>query len=244
MSTAMGALQYDLRVAAGREQPDELRCSAIDSILSKTFLSGLTILPTPEIEETNEIFQVEVKTYEHIRTTMQGIVDDTKTCGVVKVKALEVKNFFDVFQEAAGEIAEEARKTPLPEGEGEGDDEGVAVRAAFFWFPFFGPTEESCCCMPVECCGCGVSIKEFRGIQLIWRPRLIVRWIEPWTSRARIVRKIVWVLEWVPVETIKTISVTCERHGGHETTVKSTVVRDSSLMTYWRPLVPCGHGHH
>lgn len=48
------------------------------------------------------------------------------------------------------------------------------------------------------------------------------------------------MLEWVPVETIKTISVTCEKHGGHKTRVKSQVVRDSSLLTYWHSLVPCG----
>ena len=244
MSTAMEALNFDVKVACDHHQPEELRCAAIDSILSKTFLSGLTILPTPEVEGTAEIFKTEMETYENISGKMQGIVEDKQTSGAVKVKALDVKNFFDVYQEAVGEIAEETRETPVPEGQGEGDDEGVAVRAAFFWFPFFGPTQEACCCIPVDCCGCGVSIKELRGIQLIWRPRLIVRSIEPWTSRARIIRKIVWVLEWVPVETIKTISVTCERHGGHETTVKSTVVRDSSLMTYWRPLEPCGHGHH
>ncbi len=43
MSTAMEALLYDLRVAASQDQPDELRCSAIDSILSKTFLSVLLL---------------------------------------------------------------------------------------------------------------------------------------------------------------------------------------------------------
>ncbi len=50
----MQALQYDLDVAADRGQFDDLRYSAIDSILSKTFISPLTILPTPEVDGTEE----------------------------------------------------------------------------------------------------------------------------------------------------------------------------------------------
>ena len=238
--SAMESLELALKIAADDDQPDDLRDAAIDSILPKTFMSGLTILPTPGVNETKEIFDAQMKSYDGIRQTMARIVEGKKACGSTKVKALEVKSFFDAYKEAVGEIAQEAQETNVPEGGGEGEDEGVAVRAAFFWFPRFGPSEEACCCMPVDCCGCGVTVKEFRGLQLIWRPRLITRTIEPWTSRARIIRKIVWVLEWVPVETIKTIIVSCERHGGHRTTVSQQVVRDSSLLTYWRHMEPCG----
>ena len=45
--SAMESLDLALKVAADDDQPDDLRDAAIDSILPKTFMSGLTILPTP-----------------------------------------------------------------------------------------------------------------------------------------------------------------------------------------------------
>ena len=87
--------------------------------------------------------------------------------------------------------------------------------------------------MPVECGGCGVMIKEFRGWQLRWVLRRITRWVEPWSSRRRLVFRWVWVLEWVPAQLIKTITVRCcsDRPTTH---IQQRVVLDRALMNFWR----------
>lgn len=54
--------------------------------------------------------------------------------------------------------------------------------------------------------------------------------VEPWFSRRRIINRFVWVIEWVPVEFIKTISTRCCGDGPN-TTVTTRTVLDRELLT-------------
>ncbi len=260
--TAMPSLDFDLEVAADDDQPGEVRLAALESVMDKAFLSSLVVLPTPGVDETERLFREHVQMFGRIRATAKRIVGGgdkggKAAGGPVKIKALELKNFFDVFQETVQVIADEARDTPIPEeddpadddvdtpeGRAPGDPGGVAIRAAFLPWPRFRHPEESCCCLPLEPCGCGVVVKEFRGLQLRWRRRRITTVIEPWASRATIVFRWVWVLEWVPVQYIKTITTHCECHGTGKTDVGVRVVRDLPLLTFWRGYQACATAHH
>lgn len=86
----------------------------------------------------------------------------------------------------------------------------------------------------MPCGGCAVVVKEFRGFHLRWVRRLITITIEPWTSRQRIIRKVVWVLEWVPVQMIKTITVKCCSEGKSKTHIEKKVIVDRELQNFWR----------
>lgn len=252
--TAMKAVPYDMGLAADPGQPAELREAALLGIMAKIFLSQFVIMPTKGDEllrkETEQLFDGHLRMFRHVAEVAAEIIDDPDAGPGVKTSALELKNFFDVFLEAVQVIAEETRETPPPdhvpepdEENGNGDGNGTfekPIRAAYLPWPRHRHAVEACCCLPVEAEGCGVVVKEFRGLQLVWRARLITRTIEPWTSRARIIRKIVWVLEWVPVQFIKTISVDC--HG--QPRIRTKTVRDHTLMTFWRGYEACGAGHH
>jgi hypothetical protein len=111
----------------------------------------------------------------------------------------------------------------------------IAVRGPFQFIPPVGECGEKSFQLPVECGGCGVVIKEFRGLQLRLVLRLMTTVIEPWFPRRRIINTWVWVLEWVPVEVIKTITVKCGCDDG-ATKVTKTTVLDRELINFWRCL--------
>ncbi len=111
----------------------------------------------------------------------------------------------------------------------------IAVRGPFQYIPPVGECGEKSFQLPVECGGCAVVIKEFRGLQLRLVLRLLTTVIEPWFARRRIINTWVWVLEWVPVQVIKTITVKCGCDDG-ATKVTKTTVLDRELINFWRCL--------
>lgn len=243
--TAMAALRFDLQVAADAGQPDEVREAALDGIMGKAFLSQIMILPTQGkdvAEETGRLFQAHVALIGRIRGAMTRIVKASDAGAGVKTRALELKNFFDVFVEAAQVIAERTREEVPPKKvpeNGDGAVVGTPIRAPYLTWPRHRHPAEACCCIEVGPEGCGVLVKEFRGVMLVWRARIITEWIEPWYSRRRLIKKIVWVLEWVPVQFIKKISVDCRG----EPQVEMRTVGDYALMNFWRGHEACGGGH-
>ena len=79
-------------------------------------------------------------------------------------------------------------------------------------------------------------VKEFRGLQLRRVLRRITKVIEPWTSRARIIFRWIWVLEWVPVEYIKTVCVKCCCDDKKTHIEQNKVVLDRGIINFWRCL--------
>lgn len=252
MTTAMAALDYDLEKLADPRQPSEVHLAAVRAILEKTFLSSLVVLPTQGVEGTEELFDEFRTILERIARALSDFMDNIDSDGGssdARSEALGVKNFVDVFREVLDNIAEDAREFGEDEiaqivadrdpGDGledPGDPDvlrAVAIRAPFGQFPIVNRCVERSFSNAVECGGCAVIVKEFRGLQARWVLRRLTRVVEPWTSRARIINRWVWVIEFVPVEFIKTITVHCCGKPG-TTDVSKRVVLDRELLTFWR----------
>ena len=233
--TAMRAFDFDLSMVTPN-QPPEVQRAAVAALLDKFFLSHITILPTPgeALEETQRLFHETLERLQKASNVLTKFLRGDGGDPEAKAEALNVKNFIDVFIEAAQELADDIvnpRDNEDPAG-AKGED-GVAIRGPFVYFPRPGPCHERSFALEVECGGCGTVVKEFRGLQLRRRRVVITRVIEPWFSRRRIIKIVVWVLEWVPAQMIKTISVRC--CGDHtKTHIDKQIVLDRELMTFWR----------
>jgi len=68
---------------------------------------------------------------------------------------------------------------------------------------------------------------------------MIARVIEPCFSRRLIIKVIVWVLDWVSVQVIKTITVSCKG----QSSVNIQTARECPQMTLWRGYHACDGGH-
>lgn len=225
-ATAMRAFDFDLSLVNAKQSP-EVQREAVRSLLDKFFLSQILILPTPgeAIEETqklfNEALEKLLKTSQVLTRFLRGEGDPE-----ANAEALRTKNFIDVFIEAAHELGDDVLQN-------KGNVEEGAIRGPFVYFPPHGHCHERSFALEIECGGCGAVVKEFRGLQLIRRKVIITRVIEPWFSRRRIIKVVVWVLEWVPAQMIKTITVRC--CGDHtKTHIDKQVVLDRELMNFWR----------
>ena len=224
--TATRAFDFDLELVNAK-QPPEVQREAVRSLLDKFFLSSILLLPSPgkAVEETQRLFQ---EALERLHKTSQVLAQFLRGEGdpEANVEALRTKNFIDVFIEAAHELGNEVLQT-------KGKVEEGPIRGPFVYFPPPGPCHEQSFALQIECGGCGVVVKEFRGIQLIRRKVIATRVIEPYASRRRIITIVVWVLEWVPAQMIKTITVRC--CGDHtKTHIDKQVVLDRELMNFWR----------
>ncbi len=231
--TAMKAFDFDLSLV-NVNQPPAVQREAVGSLLDKFFLSQFLILPTPGegFDETKRLFDEALqrlhKASEVLGGFLRGAGDPEAEAG-----ALQTKNFIDVFIEAAQELGDDVPNAPGGQDIPDDDDEGEAIRGPFVYFPRPGHCHEKSFSLEIECGGCGVVVKEFRGLQLRRRRLVLTRVIEPWFSRRRIIKFVVWVLEWVPAQLIKTISVRC--CGDHtKTHIEKKVVLDRELMTFWR----------
>lgn len=244
------ALDYDLKKILDPNQPAAVRGTAVKSVLEKFFLSQIFILPTNGVEDTNEIFEEQLTRMQTISGTLAEFIDTAGDGhGTAGAKALTAKNFIDVFQETAQRVAEESAEINADEIEriiAEGDlgdgledpndpdlRRSVAIRGPFTFFPLTTRCPQNAYTTAVECGGCAITVKESRGLQARWVLRRITTVIEPWFSRRRIVNRFVWVIEWVPVEFIKTIATRC-CGDTPQTTVTTQTVLDRDLMTFWR----------
>lgn len=244
------ALDYDLAKVLDENQPPAVRKTAVRSVLEKFFLSGLFILPTDGVDETREIYDEQLGRLQAISGTLSELIDaGGEGLDKVRAEALTAKNFVDVFQETAQRIADESAAIGADEvariiedgdpGDGLEDPDdpdvrrSIALRAPFTFFPLTSRCFERSFTSAVECGGCAVTVKEFRGLQARWVLRRITVVVEPWFSRARIVNRFVWVIEWVPVEFIKTIATKC-CGDTPRTTVSRQTVLDRQLQTFWR----------
>lgn len=250
--TAMAALDYDLAKLADPRQPAQVHSTAVRAILEKALLSSLIVLPTQGVDETQELFEEFTGRLAAISGTLTEFIDAIDSGEDpygARSDALSVKNFVDVLREVVDNIGAEAAEmgedeikriiTDRDPGDGledPGDPDvlrALSIRAPFGQFPLVNRCVERSFSEAVECGGCAVIVKEFRGLQARWVLRRLTRVVEPWTSRARIINRWVWVIEFVPVEFIKTITVHC--CGKPSTTdVSKTVVLDRELLTFWR----------
>lgn len=235
----LNSIKFDLDLMTQPNHGEAVYMAALDGIQSKVFASSLWILPTQGVEGTEELFRESQGALREVAAILERFIrmDFQIECDNAKGRALTLRNFLETFREAADEMANEARERKIEERPEQPADinnlPGEAVRSAFVYFPHHGHCDEKAFSMDVECGGCGVVVKEFRGLQLYFVPRLITKTIEPWTSRQRIIRRIVWVLVWVPVQMIKTITVKCcgDKPVTH---IDKRVVRDHELMNFWR----------
>ncbi|WDE10620.1 hypothetical protein [Thalassomonas haliotis] len=233
----MDAGEFDLKLALDKYSTAAVQLEAVSSLMDKFFLSQIMILPTPHedpavTEETRQLFDAAMERLigwgRQLGEYIQRDVGKNPLNDEAKVEALRVKNFLDVFAETAGELARDI----LEPNDGNAATEG-AIRAPFVHFPPVGHHHEHSFSNAVECGGCAVVIKEFRGLKLYRVKKIITRVIEPWTSRQRIINKEVWVLEWRHAQYIKTITVKCCCE--HPVTeVSHTEVVDKGLSTFWR----------
>ncbi|MGI9596973.1 MAG: hypothetical protein ACR2QK_12480 [Acidimicrobiales bacterium] len=250
--TAMAALQYDLSKLTDPHPPSEVHLTAVRAVLEKSLLSSLVVLPTQGVDDTNELFERFVGDLANTSgrlTEFIDSIDSDEGSSEARSEALLAKNFIDVFREVVENIGAEAADIGEDEiarivderdpGDGleDPDDPDVLralpIRAPFGQFPLVNRCVERSFSNAVDCGGCAVIVKEFRGLQARWVLRRLTKVIEPWTSRARIINRWVWLIEFVPVEFIKTITVHC--CGKPSTTsVSKQIVLDRELMTFWR----------
>ncbi len=251
--TGHRALDYDLAKILDGDQTPEVRLTAVRAVLEKFFLSSTFILPTDGVPDTGAIYDGQLARLEAISGTLAEFIDasevDDTAFAAVRAEALTAKNFVDVFREASQRVAEDAAAVAaadvariVAEGDpGDGledpDDpdvrRSVAIRAPFSYFPLVNRCRQTAYTSAVECGGCAVTVKETRGLQARWMLRRITTVVEPWFSRRRIINRFVWVIEWVPVEFIKTIAVRC--CGDRPTTTVTTqTVLDRGLLDLWR----------
>lgn len=236
-NTGMDAGEFDMQIALNPDSPAALQLEAISSLLDKFFLSQLMILPTPHedpavAKESRQLFDAAMSKLLNWSKQLGEYIQRGSAKGeqneAAKVEALRVKNFLDVFAESAGELARDILEAPTTTAIEQGP-----IRAPFVHFPSIGGYHEHSFHSAVECGGCAVVIKEFRGLKLYRVKKIITRIIEPWTSRQRIINKEIWVLEWRPAQYIKTITVKC--CGDHPTTeISHTQVVDEGLPCFWR----------
>ena len=252
VQTAMAAKDFDLETMLKSQSP-ELQRTAARAYGEKKFPSGIAaILPTRGLDEADSLFKEATKGLKIDSQIFEKFVGRQDADAEAQSIALYWKNLVDVLLEVVAEMADQTRKIPvddngnpktdiidLDDGQEPGNDPNItasaAVRGPFLFLPFARDCHENTFHHDIPCGGCAIVIKEFRGLQLRRVLRRITKVIEPWFSRRRIIYRWVWVLEWVPVEVIKTITVKCccDTHDPH---ISKRVVLDRELINFWRCL--------
>src|SRR5260370_10337955 len=249
---AMGSIEHDGAIIGG-QFPPEARLEAVDAYPKKMSASGfLTVLPTSGNPPTVELFNETQQAFTKHHQIFVDISRRPDESGPVQAAVLQLVNHTAFVIEVSGEMADAVRETQVgPKGDLQGVDAhqfndgleppnadikaSIAVSGPFLHFPPFGVCGEKSFPLSVECWGCGIVIKEFRGLQLRLVLRLVRKVIQPWFTRRRSINTWVWVLEWVPVQVIKTITVKCGCDDGGTKVTKTTVL-DRELSNFWRCL--------
>jgi len=244
LRTAMEAIHADLEIIKDPKAGEQIVLAAVNGVEQKMIMSQFIVEPTKGVQEAEKVYQETDELLATVGEALDGfIASGGRDSGEAGARAVEVRNLVGITREVAHNIACETREQdPREEGNGDngndnghGDrDPGEAIRGPFVFFPRPGPGKENAFPLEIPCGGCGAVVKEFRGLQLRRRRRVITRTIEPWTARAKIIKEVVWVLEWVPAQLIKTITVKCDCDGKSTTYVDKKVVLDEELMTFWR----------
>jgi hypothetical protein len=249
---AMAAKDFDLDVMLQANSPDLQRAAAL-AYGEKKFLSGIVLfLPTKGLDETEKLFKHGIEDLLRDSQIFAKFIHSGEADGEARSVALHWKNADDMIIETGRELADQTRGIPIDKnGNPKSDlidlDDGLelgtdpnikasaAVRGPFLYFPYHRACRENNFSQAVDCGGCATVIKEFRGLQLRRVLRRITKVIEPWFSRRRIIYQWVWVLEWVPVEVIKTITAKCccDHERPH---ISKQVVLDRELINFWRCL--------
>ncbi len=231
----MQALRAALEILQNRNLSDAVYLNALETIGQLAFTSQIAlILPTPEVEETEEVYVEMQQLLEKICVVLDEFIltPQNNEAPRSEVEAAALRGFIQTVAEVGRGIADESRQMPINKSRGTGL--GKAIRSPYVFFPRFGYGTEKSFSEAVPCGGCAVIVKEFRGMHLRWVRRVLTYYVEPWYSRRRLIKKVVWILEWVPVQMIKTITVKCNGDKGSKTFIDKKVVVDDELQHFWR----------
>ena len=251
-NVAMKAKDYDLALLMKTDQGD-LQVAAARAYGEKKWLSSIALfLNTHGIPDTAKLQEEGIQDLQKDDRIFTQFLQKENASNEARSIVLQWKNMVALLIEVASELAKVTaeieldkngnplkRQPDLDDGAEPGGDPNIklssAVRGPLVLIPPFNRCHENNFPLAVECGGCAVVVKEFRGLQLRLVLRRITKVLEPWTSRARIIYRWVWVLEWVPVEVIKTISVRCccDDKRAH---ITKQVVLDRELSSFWRCL--------
>jgi hypothetical protein len=247
---AMGSIDLNFEILLNKTNPLEAQLAAARGLEAKMYAGGW-VTPVGENPVVKEIL---AETLQRLEKHSQTVRDASRIVpGPVAEILFGVRDTLEFVREiipelnllvagaqpdAQGNLPPGTDLTQFNDGKEPPDPDIKASRAVNGLFPHFPPLGgcvERSFPLAVECGGCGVVIKEFRGLQLRLVLRLVRIWVEPWFSRRRIINTWVWVIEWVPVEVIKTISVKCGCDDGGTKVTKTTVL-DRELISFWRCL--------
>ena len=229
--------------------PVSLVGEAAENIWRTHHTSGIVILPTPGIVNTEEALRMHVK---ELGTSIGALEKALRRDGVspddlavvldAKVRLEQEVDFIQTIGKWTREILPDS-----PEAQALIDKD---LRAPFLPISFRGnrePNEDifKDVIGPNEC---HVVVKEIHGLKAKLRCKVIPIWVEPWWTRRTIVGyKKVWWIEYVPAEFIKRI-LTCNRGGywgGYRTTTEERirVVEEPQLLDFVR-YYPGQKGHY
>ena len=110
------------------------------------------------------------------------------------------------------------------------------IRSPFFInAPFTTPQENIMVLEGLWKGECTAIVKEIQGVKVIVRPTFEPIWQEPWYARAKMIGwQVVWVLEFIPAEFVKTISY-CNVDGKSITMdYDIDIIVERELTHFWR----------
>lgn len=232
---SMKVIMEEQRAFIERGRPALVKKAA--EILWLTFhMSGIAILPTPNVEETLAMHRMHIQ---ELQKTIGVIQDALAKRQDLPEDILAFLNDVKVSFEADVDLLQTVGKwtATVPPGS-PAAKQLVSRQLRSPFIPFPTPrTSEPQETVKHDVVGpgqCMVVVKEIHGLKVRLVAEIIPIWVEPWFSRRRIVGyKIVWHLEYVPAEFIKRIE-SCNRNLEIITRTDIEIKAEPELLDFWQ----------
>lgn len=240
---SMPVILAQVRGLIAEAQNPAALAAAAQRLWQTHYMSGLVVLPTPDVPETAEMLRMHVRELQVSIEILDAAVRRGELDGEAFTVVLDVKTGLEAEVDALQTLA--AWTITAPPGSPRARIlHGRQIRSYFVPLPFpIKQPEEVVTSDVVGINECMVVVKEIQGVKRRLVLRVVPVWVEPWSARRRIVGfRLVWVLEYVPAQFIKRV-ITCNDCCNEiSTQVLTEIVEHPELLDFWR-FFKKGHYH-
>ncbi len=226
--------------ALQRHDGPNTQLQAIGNVLRALHMSGIVIMPTAGVPETEAMFRADLGQRQRVVQTFQGRLESGDPSDEVGRALLDAK----AFLEAEVDMLQTLAAWTITVNPGTPEAEVLAehnIRAPFIPYAPLRSPKKDIRTGVIENGECFIVLKEMHGIKARLIAEIIPVWIEPWYARRHIVgHRIVWRLEFVPAEFVKKLT-TCNERGKLVHDVYQEEVLEPKLLNFWR-FYGKGHG--
>lgn len=229
------------------ENPDSTLVGQAARIVWRTLhMSGIVVLPTAGVDETFEMHRNHVQQLEASIKVLEARLWKGDLAAEAGDSVLEVKVSLEAeadWIQTLGQWTANVRpRTPQARVLNKRQ-----LRSPFVPLPFLHPLhgpEEVVTHDVIGINECMVVVKEIQGMKVRLVAKILPVWVEPWSSRRRIVgTKVVWCVEYVPAQFIKKV-VTCNDCCNEiKNEIFTEIIEHPELLHFWR-FFKKGYEHH